>query len=220
MEAQLTYLQLKARQREIRDGFSEALGLRTHRALSWLQRAEQETDDGDACFIFLWISLNAAYANDLHDRKRFSERRVLVNFLKRLIESDADNLLGQIVWDEFPGSIRLLIDSKYVFQPFWECQYGRMGEVEWQREFHRSRISANKALGRMDTKKVLAVIFDRLYVLRNQLIHGGSTWNSKVNRAQIRDGVNIMMCLVPTIVHLMMENPTGLWGDPCYPVVK
>jgi hypothetical protein len=33
------------------------------------------------------------------------------------------------------------------------------------------------------------------YTLRNQLVHGGSTWNSSVNRGQ-------------------------LWGDPCYPVVE
>lgn len=220
MEIKLTHSLLKDRQREIREEFSEALSLRTHRALSWLHRAEQETDDEDACFIFLWISLNAAYGNDLHNRKQFNERRVLVNFLKRLIESDAENLLEQIIWEEFPSSIRLLIDNKYVFQPFWEYQYGRMGEADWQHEFQLSRVSANRALGRMDTKKVLAVVFDRLYVLRNQLIHGSSTWNSKVNRAQIRDGANIMTRLVPVVIHLMMENSTGLWGDPCYPVVK
>ena len=39
---------LKARQREIRDSFSPSLSLRTHRALSWLKRAEQETEDDDA----------------------------------------------------------------------------------------------------------------------------------------------------------------------------
>ncbi len=36
---------LKTRQREIREGFPTSLSLRVHRALSWLHRAEQETED-------------------------------------------------------------------------------------------------------------------------------------------------------------------------------
>ena len=62
----LNYSVLKTRHREVRDNFPQALALRTHRALSWLQRAEQEVEDGDARFIFLWIAFNAAYANEIH----------------------------------------------------------------------------------------------------------------------------------------------------------
>ena len=47
------HAELKARQRALRDGFPEALGLRVHRALSWLDRAEQETQDEDTRFILL-----------------------------------------------------------------------------------------------------------------------------------------------------------------------
>ena len=36
------YPGLKARHRELREKFSTALALRTHRGLSWLQRAEQD----------------------------------------------------------------------------------------------------------------------------------------------------------------------------------
>ena len=88
--------------------------------------------------------------------------------------------------------------------------------VHW---FDTSRASANRALGRTDTRRVLAVIFDRLYTLRNQGVHGGATWNSGVNRAQMKDGANILGHLVPTVIHLMMENHNQIWGDACYPVV-
>ena len=47
-----SYQALKARQREIRDGFPESLGLRTHRALSWLNRAEP-AEDADGRFIMM-----------------------------------------------------------------------------------------------------------------------------------------------------------------------
>ena len=56
--------------------------------------------------------------------------------------------------------------------------------------------------------------------VRSRLVlHGGATWNSTVNRGQIAQGATIMGLIVPTVIHLMMENPNQLWGDPCYPVV-
>lgn len=216
---QLTYDALKARQRASRDGFPESLALRTHRALSWLQRAERETEDSDARFVFLWIAFNAAYANEIPNRARFSEKRLQLRFLNRLIDADKDKLLYQLVWQEFTSSIRALINNQYVFQPFWDYQNGTLSEAEWQERFERSKAGATRALGAMNTKKLIAAIFDRLYVLRNQIVHGGSTWNSAVNRSQINDGVKILGYMVPLTIYLMMENPGQLWGDPCYPVV-
>ena len=67
--------------------------------------------------------------------------------------------------------------------------------------------------------RVLSNVFDRLYVLRNQLVHGGSTWNSDINRDQVRDGAAILEFLVPVFVDVMMDNPQEDWGRPFYPVV-
>ncbi len=214
-----THDRLKDRHREIRDGLPQAVSLRTHRALSWLRRADAEQEDADARFIFLWIAFNAAYANEIHDRASFGERRLLSGFLRHLTEVDEDRLLYQTVWEQFPRAIRLLIDNRYVFQPFWDYKNGRLDEAEWQQRFQAGKEAAYRALGRMDTKKVLAIVFGRLYVLRNQLVHGGATWNSRVNRDQLRDGVDIMARLVPIVIHLMMQHPGRFIGEPCYPVV-
>ncbi len=46
---------LKDKQRSLRSGFSEPLGLRVHRALSWYGRSAQSTDDNDIRFILLWV---------------------------------------------------------------------------------------------------------------------------------------------------------------------
>ena len=58
-----------------------------------------------------------------------------------------------------------------------------------------------------------------VYTLRNQLIHGGATWNSSINREQLRDCSAFLGKLVPFIIQLMMDNPNTLWGDAAYPVV-
>jgi hypothetical protein len=41
------------------------------------------------------------------------------------------------------------------------------------------------------------------YTLRNQLVHGGSTWNSSVNRGRVTDVALIRGDVVP--------NPEVLW---------
>ena len=215
-----TYLDLKTRHRSERDTYCKSLSLRTHRALSWLDRAERETEDHDARFLFLWIAFNAAYANESRDLGEFSEREVLNQFLSRLVASDTDSLLHEIIWQQFSSHVRVLIDNQYVYQPFWRYQSGQCSEEEWRAAFEKSKAAAHHALGKMDTAKVLGIIFDRLYTLRNQLVHGGATWNGAVNRAQMRDGVGIMGQLVPTIIHLMMDDGERVWGEACYPVVE
>ncbi len=68
---------------------------------------------------------------------------------------------------------------------------------------------------------MLYVIFNRLYTLRNQIMHGGSTYNSSVNRAQIQDGCNILTALLPAFMHILLENEKIIdLGKPFYPVVQ
>ncbi len=218
-EVRLDYQGLKARHREVREQFPHSLSLRVHRALSWLKRAEQETQDHDAQFIFLWVAFNAAYANQVPDRQNASERTLFQGFLGRLIATDSENLLYELVWNRFSGAIRLMIDNQYVFQPFWDYHNGLLREEAWQSAFTRSKTAARRALGKMDTLKVMVVMFDRLYTLRNQLLHGGATWNSHVNRQQLSQGAEIMGQVVPIVIHLMMNDYQRVWGEPCYPVV-
>ena len=67
--------------------------------------------------------------------------------------------------------------------------------------------------------RILRTVFDRLYVLRNQLVHGGATWKSAVNRAQVRDGAAVLAWMLPVFIDIMMDNPGHAWGKPYYPVV-
>lgn len=91
------------------------------------------------------------------------------------IAADVEELLYNAVWKHFPRSIRVFLDNKNVFQPFWDYRNGRISEDEWQSKFYFSKRAATRALGRMDTVKVITILFERLYVLRNQLVHCGST---------------------------------------------
>ena len=63
------------------------------------------------------------------------------------------------------------------------------------------------------------MIFDRLYVLRNQLLHGAATWNSGVNREQVRHGAAILGRLIPEVLEIMLVNHDADWGEIRYPVI-
>ena len=219
MTASPAFTTLKAKQRALRDGFHENLSLRVHRALSWLARAESCGDDDDARFIYLWIAFNAAYAEENADNALAAARGLFAAYFGKLLRLDAKSRIYDAVWQRFSGPIRLLLDNKYVYHHFWSYQNQVPGHADWENRFAAARQRAQQALARQDTQLVLTSLFDRLYVLRNQLMHGGATWNSSVNRAQVRDGAAIMGLLVPLFIDLMMDNPGEIWGKAHYPVV-
>ena len=216
----MNHAELKARQRLERDTHSPDLALRVHRALSWLDRAGREADDLDARFTFLWIAFNAAYAQEIPESQRGSEQDAFRGFLQKLQDLDGKGLLGALVWTEFSGSIRVLLANRFVFQDFWNSRNGTLAPDAWEKRFAAANARANKALAHGDTVTMLSIVLSRIYTLRNQIVHGGSTWNSSVNREQVRDCANFMGKLVPVVIELMMDHPKTLWGTAVYPVVE
>lgn len=210
---------LKSKQRALREKFHVNLSLRVHRALSWLDRASQSSDDADAQFIFLWIAFNAAYAEDLGQVTPDASRNLFRAYFEKLIPLDQDRRIYNALWTRFSGPIRLLLDNKFVYHRFWSHHNGVPGHDDWEQKFSIARQQAQSALISQNTLIVLTTLFDRLYVLRNQLMHGGATWNSNVNRAQVRDGAAILAFLIPLFIDLMMDNPNLPWGKPNYPVI-
>jgi hypothetical protein len=219
----MKYHQLKERHRAERGAWHPNLSLRVHRALSWLERAEQlgSEEDLDGQFLVLWIAFNAAYATDIDEKYRDSEQQTFRSFLEKLTQLDvAQKRFEQLVWTEFPKSIRVLLDNKFVFADFWKAQNGSLPEEEFKRSFAAANRAAHAAVGKRDTVTVLSIVLSRIYTLRNQVIHGGATWGSSVNREQMRDCTNFMAKLVPLVIEVMMDHPEALWGDAVYPVVK
>ena len=210
---------LKDKQRQLREGFSDSLGLRVHRAISWLARASEESDDPDAAFVFLWIAFNSAYSQDIGIAYHVSEKGRFKSFLSTLLAFDTSDRIYDVVWTRFPHEIRLVLENQYVFGPFWNHLNGVEGNEDWAERLETSVRKAKLALSEKDTERVLSELFDRLYVLRNQMIHGGATWNGAINRAQVQDGSAILGSLLPIFVDLMMDHPEHPWKEAIYPVI-
>lgn len=199
-----------------RDLFASMLQLRMRRAISWIDRAEQADGDDDSRFIFYWIALNAAYSTD-EAQDGTSEMALLNAFLEQIVELDEERVLHGLVSEEFPN-IRLLLENKYIFRPYWDRGRDR---GNWEEELRRESAKIHRALHESDTRRMLYIVLNRLYTLRNQLVHGGATWNGSVNRRQVEDGARMLASIVPRIVRLMMDYPERhqQWGSCPYPVI-
>jgi len=214
-----TFDVLKAKQRLLRSDFSEALTLRVHRSISWLGRAEDELGDIDVKFVLLWVGFNAAYADEIQAEVT-GERGLFKAYFDILVSLDTSQRIYEAVWARFAQEIRLLVSNKYVFSDFWRHHNGAPGFSDWQRRLASNQKSVETAMNYKDTARILSIVFDRLYVLRNQLLHGGATWNSATNRNQVRDGASLLSWLLPIFIDIMMDNPDRDWGRAFYPVIK
>lgn len=211
----LNYKSLKNRHREVRKSQPETTRLRIHRALSWLN-ASEEAEHHDEKFIFLWISFNSIYAQENGMDLSFSEKGLFKQFLGQLVRLDSQDLIHNIAWENYADKIRLFIDNQYAYQPYWDFRNGLITDEVWLRKYSSSKKTAHAALAKKDATVFCNTLFDRLYVLRNQLMHGGATWGGATNRAQVRDGARILEQFVPAMIHIMMENADELWGSPYY----
>ena len=188
--------------------------LRIHRAIRWFERAEKESDDPDAAFIFCWIAFNAAYARDMPG-KPLPEAKEFQSFIRKINRIDTENVIADYVMREISQTIVSLVSNQYVFRDFWSYHNGDSGSANWKPKLAKSEMLVKGWLERGETVRVLATLFDRLYVLRNQLVHGGATWNSSVSKEQVKDGAEIMGFLVPVFIDLMIDN-SGRFDSPAY----
>ncbi len=185
---------------------------RMRRVTSWLKRAEQEKGDVDAEFIFYWIAFNAAYGGD-----GLKEKPAFKNYFSKILALGAGKKVLDIIDRECPDAIASFKDNEYVFPDFWtEDTHQGTRPGNWEHLLIDSNYKIEQGIKNANVQDVLDELFDRLYVLRNQLVHGGATWQGDVNRRQVKNGAAIMRLLVPYFINIMLDNPSAGWGEPYY----
>ncbi|MDE2801665.1 MAG: HEPN domain-containing protein [Chloroflexota bacterium] len=211
---------LRERYRAIRDRRDDVT-LRIVRALSWADRglAAKAADDPDAACIFFWIAFNAMYARRTDSYSENQEQRDFQEFLDKakLLDRKGDLVAGlRACWDDAKAG---LIDNRYVYKAFWTVGLAGAGDRRWQEGFERERQQVERSAQRGDYLPALRPLFDRLYVLRNQLHHGGSTRAGSLNRTQVEAGAKVMAHIIPVLIGVIIDNPDAGWGAPYYPPV-
>lgn len=217
------YQTLKQVLRSRKDDFSQVHSTRMHRSLSWLKAAaEQIADDNlDQAFINLWISFSACFY--------IEGEEPIAPFIEKIVILDEHQKIYDCLWHEYSGSVKALIKNPYVFAEFWQAQRAQlqqkangqvgMGEAAWRRSFDQSSVEALNYLSRKKVAPLFSIVLDRLYVLRNQVLQGGATYQSRVNREQVSDGVNLLASIMPIIIGIMLDGADQDWGEIAYPVI-
>lgn len=219
-DLQTTHDQLKLALKSKRDQFSDTHNTRLHRAISWIKCAAGQQYDVDLQLISLWIAFNACYAVDQGGSESLAERFAFQGFVEKLVQHDTQKKIYACLWETYSGPVKALIKNPYVYSGFWQAKREDIESDAWRSQFDALSVSALNHLSRQNVPELLSIVLDRLYVLRNQLIHGGATYGSQVNREQVQDGVQLLSSLVPIMVGIMLEADEGLWGEIYYPVLK
>ena len=116
------------------------------------------------------------------------------------------------------------MSNEYVFRGFWDSlteQRSDRGRWERKDDFEAERDEVPKLLrtaNERNTHRLLWLVFSRLYVVRNQLMHGCATRQGSLNRRQVEDGAEILAVLIPRFLDIMANHPDRDWGAISYPV--
>jgi len=196
----------------------ESTNIRLYRAVSWLICAEDQEKQADLAFLTHWIAFNALYAQVAESDEPVAERERFRTFIRKLARHDEDERIHNILWQRYSGPLRNLIGNQFLYKPFWDHQRGLVRS--WETKFRQSIAEAEDHLSRKRVPEFLEIVMDRLYTLRNQLMHGGATYRSSVNRSSVNTGHRVMQLLMPAFVDIMMRHPGEDWGEVHYPVVK
>lgn len=228
------YLQeLKKQFKEKNNELPKAVQHRIYRTVSWLNSAEKlkssimrsakptkdkTADTLDNQFINLWIAFNAIYARQgFHeDKERFKD------FISIMVKKEGEKL-DKILWELFSDHIRAFLKNHYAFRLFWDFHNGESDQDEsyWRMRFEDENLRAQQCLTNKNSEQLLLILFERIYTLRNQIFHGGSSFGGHLNREQLRQAANLLSHLVPVFALVVLNNPEDpIWGNPFYPVIE
>lgn len=200
---------------------SDETPVRMHRVARWLEEGQQLYREGrdDLGFITCWIAWNALYCQWDEFGVTSSETAGMRDCIGQLNQLDADDYwLGFI--HQHRATILVLVDDGYLSADYWREVAQANGRVVHADKFSDYEV-VESALQHGRYARVLEGLCKRLYVLRNQLIHGGATPGSSVNRVQVERG-RILEGFMLTALTVIVEsrNPWQTWGRLPYPVQR
>lgn len=226
LDAVLTSEQLHAhwkptRDKLVREDREEELRIRIHRACAALRQAERAEADGsragqDAALVFRWVSLNALYGDWDYDRGMpTGDRRALDRFTSAICGADAAGRIARAL-GAHAAEARALVESPFLIERFWS-------DGEWDQVRPR-RGRARRLQEDLDGQRpsaALQQVLIAVYFLRCQIIHGGATLGSGMNRVTVDPASQLLRALCGPIIAVSMEHGLEMsWGELCYPPVR
>lgn len=191
---------------------------RLQRADSWMRAAAGlRQDQMHEAFIFLYIALNCLYGRRAYegDETRIGED-LEVFFTKILTLDQKDRAEGGALLAEAAAACRkegaALIRDKFLVNRYWR---GSLPSTELQTKLNRDAAEALDRLDEGSFREFLGLVFRRVSVLRNQIMHGCATYGPRsFGRASLDKGLRVLRVMVPAFYQLASRYGHAVKWDP------
>jgi hypothetical protein len=190
--------------------------IRFHRACSWLDRVEKlEEADADLALVSQWIAFNSLYGQwDTNIGHAVADRECWRVFLERILEIDLAGYVREVLESQ-KALVLSLMEDQYLSELFWHDPGQEKG-----RRARRTKLEAQKWYVEDKWQLILEHVFERIYLLRCQLIHGAATFGGKLNRRSLRRCSVMMGHALTAILSVWIDfGADEDWGIICYPPV-
>lgn len=106
-----------------------------------------------------------------------------------------------------------LIENKYLWREWWNMDF-----LSYKKNSQRRLIAAQGALRDNDIVGFNVCLFERLRILRNQIIHGSSSSTTRKNRDALYPAILLLEEILPEFIRLMIHHGRGSsWPPIPYP---
>lgn len=192
--------------------------VRFHRACSWLQRAEQviEASDLDLAILSHWIAFNSLYGQwDAEAREPVADNVCWRHFLDRMLDLDKSNFIVDALIANKP-LVMSIFDDEFLTRYFWQEPTEKRAN-----QSKKTKYDARTWYPLGNWILILDRLFERIYLLRCQLVHGAATYNSSLNRTAIRRCSMMMDQLLRAFLLVWINHGADQdWGIMCYPPMR
>lgn len=191
--------------------------VRFHRACSWLQRVEQAAkEDSDFALLGQWIAFNALYGQwDHGNREPLADNVCWKHFLERMLELDQGNHIAGALSDNKP-LVMSIFEDEFLSRYFWQEPCEKRAN-----QSKKVKFDARAWFVQENWLLVLDRLFERVYFLRCQIVHGASTFNGSLNRTAIRRCTQAMDHLLRAFLQVWINfGSEEDWGIMCFPPIR
>ena len=203
------------------------------RAFHWNDKQEEASSSPDAenalaigvhaQFIFWWIAFEAGYAREGKAGEASGSRNNMGEFIDRVMRKEVVQQFWPSILQRVEAHAIAVIELPPASQQFW--REGRKSpNTQWEDDFRRETENAKKELTKAiagdleSVRKFLRMLcIKRLYVVRNQIFHGGSSLDNSYGYPQVELGVKLLSELVYKFRQTIFHNPSVDWGPVPYP---
>ncbi len=157
--------------------------------------------------------MNALYGQwDEDVREPVADHACLRIFFDRILALDANEQVKGVLIQQ-KKLIMSIFEDEYLSRFFWQepgaKRAGQSKKVKYDAQTWYQQ--GNRTL-------LLDRLVERIYLLRCQLVHGASTYNSSLNRVSLGRCITMMGHLLPAILLVWIDHGADEdWGTMCYP---